>query len=114
MTRTLYRSPAPFAALGLVAERAVEQDGRPDKRLYRITQAGCAELGCWQAETPPEPIVLKHTVALRLFRIRRALGQPGLLIGWASTVGALLPQQLAPRRLFGPVAGSGVADRVMV
>jgi DNA-binding PadR family transcriptional regulator len=63
----IYAELRRLAALGFVAERAVEQDGRPDKRLYRLTDAGRAELGRWQEETPPEPTVLKHAVALRLY-----------------------------------------------
>jgi DNA-binding PadR family transcriptional regulator len=53
--------------LGLVAHREVEQEGRPDKRLYRITEAGLAELRRWQEVVPVDPPVLKHSVALRLF-----------------------------------------------
>jgi DNA-binding PadR family transcriptional regulator len=53
--------------LGLVEARDVEQQGKPDKRLYRINERGLAELSRWVNEGPVEPPVLKHSVALRLF-----------------------------------------------
>lgn len=63
----IYAELRRLSALGLVAEREVEQTGRPDKRLYRITERGLAELRRWLEETPVEPPVLKHSVALRVF-----------------------------------------------
>ena len=74
--RFFYWSPAQsqiygelrrLAALGFVSAREVPQGGRPDKRLYRITEAGVTELRRWMEETPVEPPVVKHSVALRLF-----------------------------------------------
>jgi DNA-binding PadR family transcriptional regulator len=52
---------------GLVTSRKVVQEHRPDKRLYRITEAGLAEARRWFDQVPLEPTVLKHSVALRLF-----------------------------------------------
>ena len=63
----IYAELRRLSALGLVAERDVEQVGRPDKRLYRITERGLAEVRRWLEETPVEPPVLKHSVALRVF-----------------------------------------------
>jgi DNA-binding PadR family transcriptional regulator len=50
----------------LVQDRAV-QDGNRTIRTYRITPAGEAALRAWADETEPEPPVLKHHLALRLF-----------------------------------------------
>ncbi len=38
---------------GLVGDDAVAQNGRPNKRVYRLTEAGRAELGGWVAEATP-------------------------------------------------------------
>jgi len=51
---------------GLVQDRAV-QDGNRTIRTYRITGEGEAVLRAWAEDTEPEPTVLKHHVALRLF-----------------------------------------------
>jgi DNA-binding PadR family transcriptional regulator len=53
--------------LGLVEARDVEQQGKPDKRLYKINERGLTELSRWLNEGAVEPPVLKHSVALRLF-----------------------------------------------
>src|SRR5262245_60063368 len=74
--RFFYWSPAQsqiygelrrLEALGYVSSREVEQKGRPDKRLHRITDAGRQAFQGWLNEAPVEPPVLKHSVALRLF-----------------------------------------------
>jgi DNA-binding PadR family transcriptional regulator len=38
---------------GLVDDDAVEQDGRPNKRVYRLTEAGQAELTGWVQNATP-------------------------------------------------------------
>src|ERR1044072_2324822 len=38
---------------GLVEDDAVAQDGRPNKRVYRLTDAGQAELHGWIANSTP-------------------------------------------------------------
>ncbi len=63
----IYSELRRLAALGWVAHREVAQDGLPDKRLYRTTPEGTAALRHWLEESPVEPPVLKHSVALRLF-----------------------------------------------
>jgi len=40
---------------GLVEYRHVAQEGRPDKKLYRITDAGYRELRTWMDEPAPKP-----------------------------------------------------------
>ena len=51
---------------GLVLDRVV-QDGNRTIRSYRLSARGAAALRTWAAETRPEPPVLKHHLALRLF-----------------------------------------------
>jgi DNA-binding PadR family transcriptional regulator len=52
---------------GLVASRDVQGNGTRTTRVFRITRAGEAELRRWLEESPVEPPVLKHSVALRVF-----------------------------------------------
>lgn len=56
----IYAELRRLATLGYAAEREVEQERRPDKRLYQITPAGAAALRAWLAgpEVGPEPNVL--------------------------------------------------------
>lgn len=63
----IYSELRRLAALGWVAQREVTQEALPDKRLYRTTPEGVAALRRWLEESPVEPPVLKHSVALRLF-----------------------------------------------
>ena len=51
---------------GLVLDRVV-QDGNRTIRSYRLSARGAAVLRTWAAETRPEPPVLKHHLALRVF-----------------------------------------------
>jgi DNA-binding PadR family transcriptional regulator len=53
--------------LGLVSSRAVTQTDAPDKRLYRVTDAGREALRAWQQDAPVDVPVLKHGVMLRVF-----------------------------------------------
>lgn len=51
---------------GQVASEAVAQDGRPDKKVYAITDAGRAELLAWSAKaTPVEPLRSEFAVKIR-------------------------------------------------
>jgi len=63
----IYRELRRLAELSLVTSRAVAQDGRPDKVLYRITDRGLEELRRWVEESPVGEPVVKHPAALRLF-----------------------------------------------
>jgi DNA-binding PadR family transcriptional regulator len=78
---------------GLVTSRQVPQAHRPDKRLYRITQAGLAEARRWLDQGPVEPPVLKHSIVLRLFFGH--LTQPERLITILNDYAASLEQSLA-------------------
>jgi DNA-binding PadR family transcriptional regulator len=71
-----YLSPAPsqvyselrrLESLGYVTERRVQQETRPDKRLYHITPSGRDELQRWLDESEVFPDVLKSVFLLKLF-----------------------------------------------
>lgn len=63
----IYRELRRLRRHGYVEERTVPQPGRPDKRLYRVTEAGLAAFRDWEERAEVEPPQLKHSVALRLF-----------------------------------------------
>lgn len=52
---------------GLADERAVRQEGRPDKRLYRITDDGIAALERWLDAGDVEPEQVRSAFLLKLF-----------------------------------------------
>ena len=52
---------------GLASEEHVEQENRPDKRVYAITEAGRAKLADWINNAEFEQDVFKSTLMLRLF-----------------------------------------------
>lgn len=49
----IYKVLGRMADAGLVSVDVVEQDGRPDKKMYAVTAAGLAELKRWTAEPTP-------------------------------------------------------------
>lgn len=57
---------------GLVTEELVEQDSRPDKRVYAITATGRAMLANWVSASSFEQDVFKSTLMLRVFLGRSA------------------------------------------
>jgi DNA-binding PadR family transcriptional regulator len=56
---------------GLVDDDAVAQNGRPNKRVYRLTEAGEEELGRWVADATPSPR-LKDDFFMKLALARSA------------------------------------------
>ena len=50
-----------------VASRKVEQDGKPNKQLYKITDAGLKALKDWLTHEPIENTVMKHSMLFKLF-----------------------------------------------
>ena len=63
---------------GLVTEEHVEQEARPDKRVYAITADGRSRLADWVNSSAFEQDVFKSTLMLRVFLGRSA--NPGALI----------------------------------
>ena len=56
---------------GLVDDDAVAQDGRPNKRVYRLTDAGQAELRTWVQDSTPQTR-LKDDFFIKLVLVRAA------------------------------------------
>lgn len=61
----LYKELEAIAALGLVAARVVEQDRRPNKRLYSLTEAGRAELRAYTA-SPAKPTAIRDELLVKV------------------------------------------------
>jgi DNA-binding PadR family transcriptional regulator len=76
----IYKVLRRLGERGLVASRAVEQQGRPDKALYRITARGRAALASWIEEVEDEP-----TGGASVFLLK-------ILFAWAAPPGAGLSQ----------------------
>jgi DNA-binding PadR family transcriptional regulator len=49
----IYTTLKGLAARGLVSSELIYQEGRPNRRVYRLTEAGRAELDRWLAEPVP-------------------------------------------------------------
>ena len=75
----IYSELRRLEASGYVESRSVAQQGKPDKRLYKITDAGTAEFKRWFASDELDTTtILKHSVALKIFFGQ--MGTPDLLI----------------------------------
>ncbi len=63
----VYSELRRLESMGYVTERTVEQESRPDKRLYQITSQGREELGRWLDHPNVDQGVRKSTFLLKLF-----------------------------------------------
>ncbi len=63
----IYKTLPRLVAAGLTERREVEQQGRPDKALYRITDDGRSALRRWLAEVEDEPAGGRLVFPLKLF-----------------------------------------------
>jgi PadR family transcriptional regulator AphA len=63
----IYKVLPRLVAWGQAESREVEQRGRPDKALYRITQAGLDELRSWVETIEDEPAGGQQIFLLKLF-----------------------------------------------
>jgi DNA-binding PadR family transcriptional regulator len=64
----IYTELRRLEELGFVSHRQQELDELRNKRVYRITEAGLAELARWVSEGPADPPnVLKHLTCMRAF-----------------------------------------------
>lgn len=61
----IYRVLKRMDDAGWVTGEAIAQDGRPDKKVYRVAAAGRAELARWIAE-PTEPGHLRNELAVKI------------------------------------------------
>lgn len=62
----IYRELSKMEDQGLVAAREVAQEGRPDKKLYSVTQLGKETLALWIAE-PCEVAPVKDELLVKVF-----------------------------------------------
>lgn len=61
----IYRVLRRMEEAGWVTHTEVEQEGRPDKKVYEVSGQGCEELTRWLAE-PVDPAVLRDGLAVKL------------------------------------------------
>jgi DNA-binding PadR family transcriptional regulator/pimeloyl-ACP methyl ester carboxylesterase len=76
----IYKVLPRLVGLGLADVRAVAQEKRPDKALYRITERGRAELRRWVEEVEEEPSGGNAVFLMKVF------------FGWAADAGAVRRQ----------------------
>jgi DNA-binding PadR family transcriptional regulator len=84
----IYKVLPRLVEAGYVQSREVEQRGRPDKAVYRITRVGRTALHSWIAHVDPDPAGGTGVFLLKLF------------FGWAGSKAATLEQLRAYRRLL--------------
>jgi DNA-binding PadR family transcriptional regulator len=84
----IYKVLPRLVAAGYARSREVEQRGRPDKALYRITPRGRAALRAWIADVDLDPAGGTGVFLLKLF------------LGWAGSPQAVLAQLEAYRALL--------------
>jgi DNA-binding PadR family transcriptional regulator len=66
----IYKVLGRMEADKLVAADLIAQDGRPDKKVYAITDEGLAEVREWLAKpTPPEAVRIEFAVKLRALHL---------------------------------------------
>jgi DNA-binding PadR family transcriptional regulator len=82
----IYKVLPRLAEWGLVTSREVEQRGRPDKAVYRITRAGRAALRAWVEDVEDDPAGGTSVFLLKI------------LYAWAAPPDAGLGQLRAYRR----------------
>ena len=79
-TGQIYTTLSRLERDGLVEDDAVAQNGRPNKRVYRLTEAGRMELRGWVAEATPA-VRLKDDFFMKLVLARAArIADPLVLI----------------------------------
>ena len=61
----IYRELGKMEQQGWVTHETVPQVGKPDKKIYGITDAGRAELLCWYSE-PTEPTPIREDLLVKV------------------------------------------------
>ncbi len=74
----IYKALPRLVALGLATSREVEQRGRPDKAVYRITRAGRTTLRAWLEDDAEAPSGGGAVFLLKLFLAGAAPPEAGL------------------------------------
>ena len=80
----IYRVLRRMDEAGWVTHTEIAQDGRPDKKVYRVSAAGRDELSRWLAE-PEDPAVLRDGLGVKLRGA--SLGDPGVVLQESSGIG---------------------------
>lgn len=62
----IYRELSKLEKQGWLSGKIIPQEGRPDKKLYYITEAGKQELQAWIAESC-EPAAIKDDLLVKIF-----------------------------------------------
>jgi DNA-binding PadR family transcriptional regulator len=62
----LYRELERMEAEGLVTARVVEQERRPNKRLFSLTEAGREAVRAYTAESPGKPAVIRDELLVKV------------------------------------------------
>ncbi|MEU6350831.1 PadR family transcriptional regulator [Streptomyces sp. NPDC047072] len=62
----LYRELERLAQDGLIEARVVQQERRPNKRLFTLTETGRRELGAFAAEPPRRPAALRDEFMIKI------------------------------------------------
>ena len=75
----IYPELARLEEKGLVSHRVVEQEGRPDKKVYEITPAGLAALKEW-VTAPFEPRAVRDELVLKAYSLWLADRAKALLL----------------------------------
>lgn len=73
----IYRVLRRMDEAGWVTHTEIAQEGRPDKKVYRVAAAGRAELTRWLAE-PEDPAVLRDGLGVKLRGA--SLGSPDVVL----------------------------------
>jgi DNA-binding PadR family transcriptional regulator len=88
----IYKVLPRLAASGFARVRAVEQRGRPDKALYKITAEGLEALRAWLDDVEEEPAGGRVVFALKLFLCDFA--SPGTAVAHLSAYRRFLERRL--------------------
>ncbi|GAA5080019.1 PadR family transcriptional regulator [Streptomyces similanensis] len=62
----LYRELERMAGEGLIAARVVEQERRPNKRLFSLTEAGLEAVRAYVAEPPGRPTAIRDELMVKV------------------------------------------------
>jgi len=62
----IYRELSKLEQQGWIAGEVVPQTGKPDKKLYHVTETGKQQLRSWMAE-PSEPSPIKDDLLVKIF-----------------------------------------------
>ena len=73
---------------GLVDDDAVAQNGRPNKRVYRLTEKGKSELAGWVADSTPQTRLKDHLAGYDPKTAPKFTWPERLLLGWLGPRGA--------------------------